>query len=91
MKNTLTPIENDYPLERALCTFRTKDNLLFVGYTYTDYNLKKTVVKRWGAEEYFDIKDMDEYQYILQQKGGNLFAQYKYLNRERKDHLNEPQ
>lgn len=68
----LTPIQNDYPLDRTLCTFKTKRREFFTG--YMDWSLRIMSIKVFGQNIYYDVNDIHSYQYVFSEHGRFLFV-----------------
>lgn len=78
MEAKLTPIENDYPLDRTLCVFRPKEdnNRFFIG--YMDWSIQDFPIRDYGKITgkicfSYSVDQIESYQYILNETGGYLF------------------
>lgn len=71
------------PMDGTLCAFKFKDydNLMILGFLYFNVQEKKSVVKEYSRERYFDADKFDSFHYILNEQGGFLnVAPEKYLS-----------
>ena len=73
MENKLQPLtENNLPMEKTLCIFRTKlKNIFILGYIDSDLS-GHPIIKNYGDLCLFKIDFFCEYQYVLN-SGGDLF------------------
>ena len=69
----MTNIKNDYPVENALCVFRS-GKIFFLGYiSFRPW----TRIKLYGKPLTMPIAEDMQYQYVLNEQGGYIFINGK--------------
>ena len=68
----MTNIKDDYPVENALCVFRS-GKTFFLGYLC----FRPSRIKLYGKPIYMPIAEDMQYQYVLNDQGGFIFINAK--------------
>lgn len=72
MTTKLTPIATDYPIDRALCVFKSSNNDFFLGFLEWDKRIRP--IKMYSRNIFYNIDEVTGYQYVLNENGGFLFV-----------------
>lgn len=73
MNDKMQPFENNWPVPTALCVFRAKTGLMFLGYLLDEPIESGEQIKLYGKEDYLTTDLIKWYQYVVNEQGGFIF------------------